>query len=159
MMERVDLIINHPDFIRIITKLKKVEKNREFCIHDLEHLLNVARIMMIKNLEENLGFEKEIIYATALLHDIGKLHQYKTKEKHAPYGAILAAGILRDCRFNEAETAMMAQAIKTHSDDEATNPLGELLRTSDKLSRNCFLCPARDKCNWDDKKKNKGVTI
>ncbi len=158
-MERVDLIINHPEFIRIMTKLKKVEKNREYCIHDLEHLMNVARIMTIKNIEENLGFDKEIIYAVALLHDIGKLHQYKTKEKHAPYGAILAKQILRDCNFNDEEVAKMTQAIKTHSDELPTNPLGELLRTSDKLSRNCFLCPARDKCNWDEKKKNKGITI
>ena len=158
-MERIDLIINHPEFIEIMTKLKKKEKDREYCVHDLEHLMNVARIMVIRNIEEQLGFSKEIIYATALLHDIGKLHQYKTKEKHAPYGSLLAQPILRDCGFDEGEIATISQAIKTHSEDEPTNGLGELLRTSDKLSRNCFLCPARDKCNWDENKKNKGITI
>lgn len=158
-MKRIDLITSHKEFLRIIAKLEEVEQDREFCHHGLEHLLNVARIMMIKNLDENRGFDKEIIYAVALLHDIGKLQQYQTKVKHAEYGSVLAPAILKDCQFDEEQISQIALAIKTHSHRQPTNPLGELLYTADKLSRNCFACPAKDKCNWDETKKNRGITI
>ena len=34
--------------------------------------------MWIKNLEEQLKFDSEVIYAPALLHDIGKDEQYES---------------------------------------------------------------------------------
>lgn len=158
-MKRIDKIIAHPTFITTIKELKAREATRKYCIHDMEHLLNVARIMMIKNLEEHLNFEKELIYASAILHDIGKLSQYKTKEKHALIGSEIAHSILLECNFTAEETKMITQAIKTHSDNEPTNPLGELLRDCDKLSRNCFICSASNECKWSKKEKNRGITI
>ncbi len=158
-MERVDKILNHPTFRKTIKKLKKVEQDRIYCIHDMEHLLNVARIMMIQNLEENLRFEKEVIYAVALLHDIGRLNQYKTKEKHAIFGSKMAYDILLECDFDEKLTAEMCLAIKTHSGNEDTNDLGILLRIADKLSRNCFICVAEAQCNWSYQKKNRSIYI
>ena len=60
-------------FIRSITgKMKKFEHDREFCCHQITHLLDVARIAYIKNLEAGLGIDKELIYTAAILHDIGK---------------------------------------------------------------------------------------
>ncbi len=158
-MHRINLITTHSKFVSILTELSVVEKDREYCIHNIEHLLNVARIMMITNFEQCLGFEKYMIYATALLHDIGRLEQYKSGRKHAAVGSELASHILIDCEFSPDEIGMMCKAIATHSNDEQTNALGQLLRTADKLSRNCFVCIARSQCNWSDEQMNKGIII
>lgn len=158
-MYKINLITTHKKFISILTELANVEKTRKYCVHNIEHLLNVARIMTITNLEQNLGFEKDIIYAVALLHDIGRLEQYKSGGKHAAFGSVLARDILKDCEFSNDEINMICKAISTHSSDEQTNYLGELLRTSDKLSRNCFICLARAKCNWKGKQMNKGIIV
>lgn len=158
-MERINRIIAHPAFMAAMKELKACEAAREYCLHDMEHLLNVARIMMIRNLEDNLHFEKEHIYAAALLHDIGKVSQYKTGEKHALAGGEAARAILPACGFSAGETDMIVRAIQTHNTDAPANPLGELLRTCDKRSRNCFLCAAAGTCKWPAEKKNRGITI
>ena len=51
-MNKVNEIINNKLFIDKIQKLKLIEKDRIFCKHGIEHLLDVARIAYIKNLEE-----------------------------------------------------------------------------------------------------------
>ncbi len=159
-MKRIDLILKHGLYVSIIKELFIAEKNRIYCKHDMEHLLNVARMMMLVNLEEKLGFDKEIIYASALLHDIGRLNQYKTKVKHALYGSELCKGILKDAGFTESEIDEISLAISTHSKMSAeTNKLGELLRCCDKKSRNCFICPSNESCDWDEGKKTRGITI
>ncbi len=158
-MHRIDLITAHTKFVSILTELSVVEQTRQYCIHNIEHTLNVARIMMITNLEQNLGFEKYMIYASALLHDIGRLEQYKSGAKHATVGSVLTRDILLDCQFNNDEIDTICKAIATHNNDEQTNSLGELLRTSDKLSRNCFVCIARSKCNWTNEQMNKGIKL
>ena len=56
--------------------LAEYEKNRIFCRHGMDHLMDVARIAYIENLEKNCGISKEIIYGAALLHDIGRYLQY-----------------------------------------------------------------------------------
>ena len=38
----------------------------------MRHFLDVARLAWIAGLEQGLGLDKEIVYAAALLHDIGK---------------------------------------------------------------------------------------
>ena len=71
-MERINWILNHPLYTSSYNQLKDLEKDRIFCCHQMPHLLDVARIAYIRNLEEHLGLDKEIIYAASLLHDIGK---------------------------------------------------------------------------------------
>ena len=71
-MNRVDLILEHPKYQEYLDKIKQAEEKRIFCLHNMNHFLDVARIAYIMNLEEELGIAKEIIYATALLHDIGR---------------------------------------------------------------------------------------
>ena len=70
-MKNIDRIINHPLFIMSMKKIHDYEIDRVFCCHGIEHSLDVARVAYIANLEQNLGFQKEMIYAAALLHDIG----------------------------------------------------------------------------------------
>ena len=77
-MEKVNKIINHPLWIDAVSDIEHSEKDRKFCRHGREHLLDTARIAYIFSLEENLNMNisKEIIYAAALLHDIGRSEAY-----------------------------------------------------------------------------------
>ena len=53
-MERVNRILNHPVFLEKLAKNQAAEADRRFCRHGMEHFLDVARIGMILNLQENL---------------------------------------------------------------------------------------------------------
>lgn len=158
-MKRVEKLVEHPVFLATLKELQVVEADRIYCTHNLEHLLSVARIMTIQNLEKNLKIPPDWIYSVALLHDIGRLHQYKTGEKHPLVGSEMAVSILKDCDFSPEETKELCLAIKTHNNQEETNQIGQLLRFSDKLSRNCFICPGKDSCKWPEDEKNRGITI
>ena len=81
-MPRIDFICANGLFRRHLGNIAQLESGRIFCRHGIDHLLDVARIMWIKNLEEELGFDREVIYATALLHDIGKDEQYESGISH-----------------------------------------------------------------------------
>ena len=170
MMERVNEILSHPLYQEYYEKLEKIEEDRIFCRHQMSHLLDVARIAYIQNLEQNLGFSKEVIYAAAILHDIGKCEQYENKTPHEIAGENVARKILLDLNeqwtnqeelhFTEDEVTMILSAIRNHRREaDAKNVLDQLLYVSDKLSRNCFTCPAEAQCNWSEEKKNRGVVI
>lgn len=81
-MDRFNCILNDTEYIYYLKRNKKFEKDRKFCKHNLKHFLDVARIAQLINLEESLGFNKEIIYTTAILHDIGKSLQYENGTPH-----------------------------------------------------------------------------
>ena len=100
-MKNIDRIINHPLFIMSMKKIHDYEIDRVFCCHGIEHSLDVARVAYITNLEQNLGFQKEMIYAAALLHDIGRWRQYEKNIPHEEAGAALAADILEDTAFSK----------------------------------------------------------
>lgn len=154
-MERIDRILNHPRFRAELNALKTLEADRIFCGHDLTHLLDVARLMWIFNLEENQKFSKEIIYAAALLHDIGRAEQYRSGTHHAEVGAAIGAEILRDSGFLSEEAEVILTAIRGHSGKGSDHSsLGALLYRADKKSRPCYTCPAAGACNWPEEKKN-----
>lgn len=158
--ERVHAILDNKDFLKYINKNKQSEKKRTFCRHGLAHLLDVARIAYILNLEQGLGFRKDLLYAAALLHDIGKWKQYKDGIPHALSSAELALGILEACRFDENEIMVIKEAILSHSCyNEIDKSLKYLLYKGDKLSRNCFICPERQECKWDENIKNKNIEV
>lgn len=165
-MPRVDAIWRHPQFQDQIKRIARAERDRMFCRHDLTHLLDVARIMWIGNLEQGLQLDRELVYATALLHDIGRAAQYETGEPHDVAGVRIAGEILGTvddgCAFSMAEREMLLDAIGAHRgatvhDDAA--PLARLLHAADKASRPCFACPARPECNWPEETKNLAVRI
>ena len=159
-MERIDKILANEKFIKSLKKLRAYEKKRKFCGHGFEHSLDVARIAYILDLEKNLGFEKEIIYAAALLHDIGRWRQYKTGEPHDKASAQIASGILKEAGFIKSERILILSAILSHREFmlQDTKSLNYLLYTADKKSRNCFRCGAYEECDWPAEKKNPGVT-
>lgn len=158
-MNRVNKILNNRLFRLHMQELKEAEKERKFCKHGIDHLLSVARIMRIKSLEQGIEINPEIIYASALLHDIGRGNAYRTGDDHAKESAKISEIILPECGFERAEIEHILFAILHHNDEVTADDLCRLMRTADKLSRNCFDCPAYVECNWKEEEKNKGVEI
>ena len=78
-MERYYNILKHSLYQKILQSLEFYEKERKFCCHNLEHFCDVARIMYIFALEEQSELTKDLIYATALLHDIGRAKEYSER--------------------------------------------------------------------------------
>ena len=153
-----EVILHHRVFKRCYKKIAKIEKHRIFCRHDMNHFLDVARLMMILQLKEKWGvqYSDEIVYATALLHDIGRHLQYKKKIPHEIASAKIAAKILKDCAFTDSERDLIIEAILNHRNAEVIGKqnLNSLLYRADKMSRPCFCCKAEPYCNWDKAKKN-----
>lgn len=155
MMERVAAVIGHPIFTYNMSKIEEKEKDRFFCRHGMDHVLAVARILYILVLEENLTVDKDLVYATAVLHDIGRYEQYENGTPHNEAGALIAEKIMADCNFSASECARAVEAIKGHRKDENDGDVfAHLLYKADKLSRNCYSCEAISECYWDDEQKN-----
>lgn len=157
-MDRINLILKNKVFLENYKIIEKYEIDRVFCKHSLSHFLDVARIMYIKNLEEKLDFKKEIIYAIALLHDIGRSLEYTKNIKHNKASKDLAHIILSECNFSESEIEIIVSSIIAHNNFDHI-AINKLLREADKLSRNCFDCLSLKDCNWDEERKNKGITL
>lgn len=163
-MDRVNAVREHPVYREYYERLEQLEKDRIFCRHQMPHLLDVARTAYIRNLEEGMGFQKDVIYTAALLHDIGKFFQYTKKIPHEIAGAEIAekilAGLPVELSFTETEKKQILTAIKGHrrlrNDAE---PLERLLYESDKISRMCFACPAEKQCDWSEGKKNMEIKV
>ncbi len=158
-MERINQIMEHPLYLYHLQKIEEVEQERIFCKHGIEHALDVARIMYIQILEQHLSYQKDIIYATALLHDIGRYEQYEKQIPHNDAGAGIAAGILKECGYNIEEIAGITEAIRWHRKkcDGEQDSLKEVLYQADKLSRNCFACKAQKECYWKTGKRNQVI--
>ena len=93
-MKRINNILSNEIYKNHVERLQYYEKDREFCCHDMEHFLSVARIMIIKSQEEHLTIAKDIIYAVAMLHDIGRVLQYEEGMEHSKAGVEIASRIL-----------------------------------------------------------------
>lgn len=157
-MDRVNEILRHPVFSEHLTRLDTLEQTRYFCRHGLPHLLDVARMMWIAALERQLPLSREVVYATALMHDLGRVEQIEEGIPHHQASAQLAARILPDAGFKDAEIALVQAAIASHRSDGGENILGQLLYWADKKCRACWMCPAKEECNWPDEKKNWEIT-
>lgn len=136
--------------------LQKIEKTRKYCGHDISHFLDVARLMWTYNTENGTGLKRDVVYATALLHDIGRYDEAVNGKPHHEAGADLAGEILKSTKFTSKEKEEIAEAIRTHRDanfnDE--NSLRGYLYRADKRSRACFCCKAANTCSWPIKKRN-----
>lgn len=158
-MDRVNRILKNELYCAALKQLDTYEENRRFCRHDMDHFLSVARIMLLRAMEEEIAIEKALVYATALLHDIGRIEQYENGAGHASASAALAQEILLSCGFNEEEVAQSVHAIRSHNSGGAEDDLGHLLQYADKKSRNCFCCSAYQDCYWPETQKNQGVVL
>lgn len=161
-MPRLREAVNHPLYQQHYRKIQEVERKREYCHHDMEHFLDVARIAYIRNLELHLGYEKELIYLVALLHDIGKDRQYLEQVPHEIASAKIAENILEDLTgaCSEAEISWILQGIRGHRrKKENMTEAEKLFYWSDKRSRKCFACAVKDSCNWKPEEKNMEIII
>jgi len=153
-MEKVNAILKNNVFISTLEKIENAEKTRVYCCHGTDHLFDTARICYIINLEKGYGFAKEIIYAAAFLHDIGRFEEYKNNIPHNEAGAVIAGEILDKCGFSESEKKIIVDAILYHRKEKDDISLGNLLYKGDKLSRKCFSCKAEAECHRSKDKKN-----
>lgn len=156
-MKRIRKIQSHILFQEIWKKLQEAEEDRIFCRHTMEHFLDVARLMYIYSLEDGAAIRKDVIYAAALLHDIGRYEQIVHGTPHDLASARIAEEIMMDCGFEKNERMMVQNAILGHRSKESAASeecLTAYLYRADKKSRNCFSCPARLECNWPQEKKN-----
>lgn len=160
-MHRLDKICSHSLWRKCLGEIGRLEEDRIFCRHDAQHFLDVARIAYIENLEQGSGIPKELIYAAAVLHDIGRHLQYTEGISHEEASAQLAETILEGCGFTGSETEEILQAIRLHRNPETAEDTGlaGLLYRADKKSRACGFCEAREQCNWPEEKKNLNLTI
>lgn len=163
-MPRVDAVWSSAAFQAHLERIDELEAAREFCRHGAAHMLDVARIMWIANLEQGLGLDRELVYATALLHDIGRDEQYETGIPHDVASERISCEILTalpdEARFSAAELTQIRRAILGHRGLRAdASVLEELLYRADKASRACFACAARAACNWSEDKMNPAVAV
>lgn len=165
-MKRVDSILKDPVYAEYINHNMMAAKDDPFCKHDLAHMVDVARIAYILILEhQDLEYfikdadlsgreaAKEVIYATGLLHDIGKWKEYEEGDDHAAYGARLARELLIRAGFDENEIRIIARAIYEHRNiSREMSFLGERMHRADNLSRACSQCEAKgDCCKYQNK--------
>ena len=183
-MKRVNNIINDSVFRTELQRIDKYEKDRIYCRHGINHMMDVARIAYIYVLEKPYEVDKEIVYAAALLHDIGRGRQYETGENHDAAGVRIAADILSRSGFSDDECKLILSAVaghrgytdikcgdiqsdkaimKTHlfsgGSEVTAEEFASLIKTADNESRQCFMCSASDTCKWSDSRKNHRLFI
>ena len=113
-MKNTEIVLNHKIFNEKINKIENDEKTRVFCKHDFSHLMDVARICYIINLEENLNIDKDLIYVTALLHDLGRADEVDTGINHSILSQEIAKEILKDLNFDDFSKQRIINEIKNH---------------------------------------------
>lgn len=158
-MIRVEAILASPVFKAYVARNAEKEADRKFCCHGFQHLVDVARIAYILMLENgdiekfaaandlNRRTAREMIYAAALLHDIGRWKEYETGQDHAVLSAELAVDILAETGFSRIESGLITAAIAEHRRwTENMSLLGQHLFKADKFSRLCSRCEAAEEC-------------
>lgn len=160
-LNRHKRILEDERYLKCLSDIEKLEKNRIFCKHNLSHFINVARIATIIWQEEGgrNSLKRDIIYAAGLLHDIGRAEEYTKGTPHEEAGAIIAGEILQSSGYEDKEIEMITRAISAHriKDDNDIDNLGQIISKADKLSRECFACNASNICKWSEEKKNKSL--
>jgi len=142
----------------IISRIKNHETSRIFCRHDMAHFLDVARIATILCQLEKVEMPIDLIYTTALLHDIGRSEEIEKGTPHEVASVALAGDFLALTDFSEEQKVQIVDAIANHRNKNATG-FNRLFYIADKASRPCYACPAEGQCNWDQHKKNMTIQL
>ena len=166
-MKFVKKLLESEEYAGRLRKLKDMERERVYCRHDLDHFLHVARIAYILSVEQGLELDKEQIYLCGLLHDLGRVEEYRSGISHAEASAGAAGEILRVLGYDREKAQEVCYALSRHSgrinekeqigeETERRELLARVLALADQLSRNCFACEARESCKWKDEEKTTG---
>lgn len=160
-MDKFNQILAHPLYQMHRKAIEALERDRQFCRHDTQHFLDVARIGYILVLEDGLKIDKEVVYAYAFLHDIGRDVEYNGGEAHDLASIKLAKIILSDTSYSEDEQRQIIGAIEHHRDraiaDSGT--FEGFMYQADKKSRACHMCQAEPECHWAKNKKNMMIEV
>lgn len=146
VMERIQRILEDPEYRSHVDATARAEVTRIFCRHDLPHFLDVCRIARIFQLEQGLDLDLDHLYAAGLLHDIGRWQEVADGRDHAPASAELARPILARCGFSDDEIRSISEAIAAHRSLDHPSDLARILYEADKASRLCLTCNARGQC-------------
>lgn len=152
-MDRFNSILKDKKYRYYLDKTKQHEVERKFCRHNLSHFIDVARIAYLLNLEQGLGIDKEVIYTTALLHDIGRFIQYEDGIPHEIASWDIGQEFLKKYNFTEEESELIKQGILGHRNSKSGG-FAQVMYDADKKSRMCIDCAAMSECNWSNEKKN-----
>ena len=161
-------ILEHKQYQDYLGKLNQLEQNRIYCKHDLNHLLDVARICTILAQEQGITIDKNIVYAASLLHDIGRFNP--SVAKHEQLSGEIALRVLPECDYSDDEIAQVIDLIHSHRGRDSVKHIREMrlekqldlkdcFRLADQLSRNCFCCQASDTCKWKVEERNQVVLV
>ena len=158
-MERYEKIIHDEVYITHVRRCEEFEKDRQFGHHDMAHFLDVARVGMLINLTEDYGIPKDMIYAAALLHDVGRDVQYADGTPHDEASYAIAKELLKTTEYSTGEQEEILNAILSHRKADIRNEksLSGLLYRADKESRPCYFCIAEPECNWKSDRKNRNL--
>jgi len=118
-MERYHQILQSDIYCSKLDRLAELEKDRIFCKHTLEHFCDVARIMYILSLEEGCDLNQDLIYATALLHDIGRIEEYEQQIPHHKASADVARELLPSFGYTKEEVNCIADVIMQNTENGA----------------------------------------
>ena len=153
-MEYVRKLLQETDYLLQLKKLEQLEVKREFCCHGLSHVLDVARIAWIQVLEKQMPLEKETIYLTALLHDMGRLREYQEGIPHHEAGTAMARDYLEQIGYPEEQQDMILTAIGEHRNkDREEEVFTKIIQRADNQSRSCYFCEASGACKWSEARK------
>ena len=156
-MEKVNEILHNEKYKKYINEIEVLEKDRIYCKHDINHFMDMSRIAYILVLESGLNYSKDLIYAIGLLHDIGRVEEYRNNISHDEASVIIANEILNETSYSDSEKELILKAIANHGNKDNEDKFLKIIYRSDKLSRNCFQCKAIKSCKWSDEKKNLSI--
>ena len=142
-MKYVNELLQKTDYLQQLQKLEQLEKDREFCKHGLNHLLDTARIAWITYLEQQQNvnktdaqmkvveesiLEKEMIYLAALLHDLGRIQEYEEGISHHIASAVMAETYLSEIGYPEEKAMLIVAAVYGHRKNQ-----GEFAQRMEKI--------------------------
>lgn len=157
-LELSNKIIRSEQFCKLLAELRELEKDRKFCSHDMDHFLAVARIALIMCYEQGVEADPDILYSAALLHDLGRVEEYRKGTAHDKAGVSIACEILEKIGCEEEKCSQILSLIASHRKNGGdTGSLEGIFYLADKRSRQCFDCAASGECNWDINKRNNEI--
>lgn len=159
-LELTNKILINETYLKELDNLRKLEKERIFCVHDIKHFLDVARITMIICKEEGIDVIPDLIYSAALLHDIGRSKEYTENIPHQLAGKETAEKILNEIGCCDDMKIRILNLILNHRNQKnGKGSLENIFYIADKKSRPCFACASKDVCNWQEDKKNMNIEV
>ena len=155
-MKRVEYILSTPAYKDYVEQIRRREETRRFCRHERNHFWETARTAYILYLSGEVPCPelepfapevvKEMIYAAAFLHDVGRFLEYDDPSlDHAVESEILARPLLAEAGFSHEEMPLILSAIAHHRKKDGVG-FDLLLYRADKESRPCYDCPALGDC-------------